>query len=105
MREEQLRTLREEKLRKQKEAARKIAPGFLDTDRRILTPVNTQRRSSQQGDAILTGVSENGLVGKNTHERASSNDEVSTVGGYEKVMRDLETFESITLIFNHVFLS
>ncbi|CAG8613699.1 1123_t:CDS:2 [Paraglomus occultum] len=79
LREEQLRTLREEKLRKQREAARKIAPGFLDTDRRILTPVNKQRRSSQQGDAILTGASENGLVGKTAHERASSNDETKNV--------------------------
>jgi hypothetical protein len=76
LREEQLRAIREEKIRKQKEAARKIAPGFLDTDRRILTPVNARRRPSQQGDTIVAGGTENELNGKNAHGRASSNDEV-----------------------------
>ncbi|CAG8593283.1 7553_t:CDS:2 [Ambispora leptoticha] len=37
-RAEKIRTLHEERIRKQKAEARKIAPGFLDTDRRILTP-------------------------------------------------------------------
>ncbi|CAG8465497.1 664_t:CDS:2 [Diversispora eburnea] len=51
IRAQKLQALREERIRKQKEEARKIAPGFLDTDQRILTPTlmySSSRRTNQQ---------------------------------------------------------
>ncbi|CAI2170703.1 2489_t:CDS:2 [Funneliformis geosporum] len=80
LRAQQLLALQEERIRKQKAEARKIAPGFLDTDLRILTPVpinNTQRRASQQvesGDNTFAINSENGLDGQKIHVRSASDD-------------------------------
>ncbi|CAG8743065.1 hypothetical protein C2G38_2045051 [Gigaspora rosea] len=51
MRAQKLQALQDARIRKQKEEARKIAPGFLDTDRRLLTPVPMHappKRASQQ---------------------------------------------------------
>ncbi|CAG8739562.1 7700_t:CDS:2, partial [Cetraspora pellucida] len=51
IRARKLQALQDARIRKQKEEARKIAPGFLDTDRRLLTPVpmhTPSKRASQQ---------------------------------------------------------
>lgn len=53
MRAQKLQALKEERIRKQKEEARKIAPGFLDTDQRILTPMlmySSSRRGNQPSE-------------------------------------------------------
>jgi hypothetical protein len=81
LRAQKLQALQEERIRKQKEEARKIAPGFLDTNLRILTPVpanNTQRKLSQQaesGNNTITA-SENVINEQKVHVRSASDDMV-----------------------------
>ncbi|RIA87660.1 hypothetical protein C1645_827445 [Glomus cerebriforme] len=75
LRAQKLQALQEERIRKHKEEARKIAPGFLDTNLRILTPVpvnNTQRRASQQAENGT--VSENSMDEQKIHVRSASDD-------------------------------
>ncbi|CAG8593267.1 659_t:CDS:2 [Funneliformis caledonium] len=80
LRAQKLQALQEERIRIQKEKARKIAPGFLDTDLRILTPVpanNTQRRASHQVESVDNTIainSENGIDEQKVHVRSASDD-------------------------------
>src|SRR5207237_847113 len=79
IRAQKLQAFQEERTRKQIEEARKIAPGFLDTDLRILTPVpvnNTQRRTSQQIESgnNIVAVNENGMDEQKAHVRSASDD-------------------------------
>ncbi|PKC15208.1 hypothetical protein RhiirA5_408476 [Rhizophagus irregularis] len=81
LRAQKLQALQEERIRKQKEEARKIAPGFLDTNLRILTPVpvnNTQRKTSQQAESgnNIINVSENVIDEQKVHVRSASDDMV-----------------------------
>ncbi|CAJ0642094.1 2109_t:CDS:2 [Entrophospora sp. SA101] len=79
IRSQKLQAFQEARLQKQKEEARKIAPGFLDTDRRMLTPVlvnNTKRRSShiENGNGIIFASEENNDKNQKNHLRSASDD-------------------------------
>ncbi|RUS28678.1 hypothetical protein BC938DRAFT_481578 [Jimgerdemannia flammicorona] len=85
---EQQRSYEEAKRQKEKQKARKIAPGFLDTDRRILTPepvIHSPRKlewstlegendsGKADGDSDKnTSPKENGLQGMGLHSRSGS---------------------------------
>ncbi|CAG8617926.1 7747_t:CDS:2, partial [Acaulospora colombiana] len=75
LRAQKLKALHEERIRKQKEEARKIAPGFLDTDQKILTPT----RASQQLENSSNTVINNGAEidnQKRLHSRSTSDERV-----------------------------
>ncbi|CAG8482926.1 1546_t:CDS:2 [Ambispora gerdemannii] len=58
IRSEKIRMLHEERIQKQKAEARKIAPGFLDTDRRILTPEPVANSQHPRSDELPNHVVE-----------------------------------------------
>ncbi|CAG8798390.1 4484_t:CDS:1, partial [Racocetra fulgida] len=78
VRAQKLQALQDARIRKQKEEARKIAPGFLDTDRRLLTPVQMHTPSKRTSQQVENGNVPAGEVNndnqKVSHGRSASDE-------------------------------
>ncbi|CAG8631695.1 860_t:CDS:2, partial [Scutellospora calospora] len=103
MRAQKLQALQDARIRKQKEEARKIAPGFLDTDQRLLTPMpmhTSPKRISHQienGNIVLAGGEVNNDNQKVLHGRSASDELPNHVSKPAKSLVYLEFEESLTL--------